>query len=157
MPKKIARILYLEDLEKYISEVGLGEDALIISEADFLKKMEGRKTSIKGFLLNQKLLAGVGNLYADEICFQTRIHPASTVNALKPKQKKAIFAAMKNILTIAVDRARYYKEEKTEDDFFQWRVEGSIAPKGKGICQVEKIAGRTTYYFNRYQILYQIK
>ncbi len=155
-PRKFARILYLEDLEKYINEVGLGEDALVISESDFLKKMEKRKTSIKGFLLNQKLLAGVGNLYADEICFQTRIHPASPVNALKPRHKKSIYKAMNNILTVAIDRARYYKDEKTEDDFFQWRVEGKKAPKGKGICQVEKIAGRTTYYFEGYQKLYRI-
>ncbi|MFT6321648.1 MAG: formamidopyrimidine-DNA glycosylase [Granulosicoccus sp.] len=155
-PRKFARILYLEDLEKYIADIGLGEDALVISASDFLKKMEGRKTSIKGFLLNQKLLAGVGNLYADEICFQTRIHPASPVNALKPKHKKAIYEAMQNILTIAVDRARYYKEEKTADDFFQWRVEGQKAPQGKGVCQVEKIAGRTTYFFDIYQKLYQV-
>merc|ERR1712127_594364 len=97
-----ARILYLKDLEKYISEIGLGEDALIISENSFLEKLEGRKTSIKGFLLNQKLLAGVGNLYADEICFQTRIHPGSSISALRQKQKKDIYKVMQNILSIAV-------------------------------------------------------
>ncbi|MDA8972240.1 DNA-(apurinic or apyrimidinic site) lyase [Saprospiraceae bacterium] len=156
-PRKFARILYLKDLEKYISEIGLGEDALIISENSFLEKLEGRKTSIKGFLLNQKLLAGVGNLYADEICFQTRIHPGSSISALRQKQKKDIYKVMQNILSIAVNRARNYKEEKTEDDFFQWRVKGQKAPKGKGVCKVEKIAGRTTYYFDIYQRLYQSK
>ena len=151
--RKFARIVYIENLEKYIEEIGLGEDAIVISESDFLQKMEGRKTSIKGFLLNQKLLAGVGNLYADEICFQTRIHPASSLNALKLKHKKAIFESMQNILKTAIDRTTNYKDYP-EDLFFQWRVEGEKAPKGKGICKVEKIAGRTTYFFETYQKLY---
>ena len=63
---------------------------------------------------------------------------------------------MQTILTIAIDRAQYYKEEKTADDFFQWRVEGQKAPKGKGVCQIAKIAGRTTYFFDTYQKLYQV-
>lgn len=151
-PRKFARILYLEDLQQYISETGLGEDALVISEEIFLEKMKGRKTSIKGFLLNQKILAGVGNLYADEICYQTRIHPASTVNALKPRHKKAIFNAMKDILNTAVERTAYYKDYP-DNWFFQWRVEGKKAPKGKGVAVSKKIAGRTTYYFEGYQKL----
>lgn len=152
-PRKFARILYLDDLEKYIEEVGLGEDALVISQEDFLKKMEGKKASIKGFLLNQKIIAGVGNLYADEICYQTRIHPASKVNALKARHKKAIFNAMKDILTTAIDRATNYKDYP-DDLFFQWREEGKKAPKGKGVVKITKIAGRTTYYFEGYQKLY---
>ena len=153
-PRKFARILYIEDLEKYIAEVGLGEDALVISEETFLQKMEGRKTSIKGFLLNQKLIAGVGNLYADEICYQTKIHPASTVNALKPRHKKAIFAAMKEILNTAIQRTAYYKDYP-ENWYFQWRVEGKKAPKGKGVAVVSKVAGRTTYHFEGYQKLWK--
>lgn len=152
-PRKFARILYLEDLEKYLLENGLGEDALVISEDLFLEKMKGRKTSIKGFLLNQKLIAGVGNLYADEICYQTRIHPASPVHALPTKQKKTIFKAMRNILQTAIDQSVYYKDYP-DNYFFEWRIEGKKAPKGKGICKVEKIAGRTTYYFEKYQKLY---
>ena len=152
-PRKFARILYLEDLEKYIEDVGLGEDALVISLEDFLKKMEGRKTTIKGFLLNQKIIAGVGNLYADEICYQTKIHPASKVNALKPRHKKAIYNAMNDILTIAIHRAANYKDD-SDNSFFQWRVEGKKAPKGKGIVKVSKVAGRTTYHFEHYQKFY---
>ena len=153
-PRKFAQILYLEDLEKYIEEKGLGEDALVISKTEFLEKMEGRKTSIKGFLLNQKLIAGVGNLYADEICYQTKIHPASKVNALSKRQKIAIFDSMQAILQTAINQALHYKDYD-QLPFFQWRVEGAKAPKGKGVAKVEKIAGRTTYFFEGYQKLYE--
>ena len=151
--RKFARILYLENRDAYIEEIGLGEDALVISEKDFLQKTVGKKTTIKGFLLNQKILAGVGNLYADEICFQTRVHPASSVNALPLKQRKAIFKAMKNILQTAIDRTADNKDYP-EDWFFQWRIVGHKAPKGKGVVKAEKIAGRTTYFCKVWQKLY---
>jgi len=152
-PRKFARILSIEDLDTYITEVKLGEDALEISEAAFLEAMQNRKTSIKGFLLNQKLIAGVGNLYADEILYQTRIHPASKVNALQPKQKKSIYKSMQEILNKAVSHSAHYKSYPN-DWFFQWRVEGQKAPNERGTVSIEKIAGRTTYFFDGYQKLY---
>jgi len=154
-PRKFARIIYIENLEDYIQEVRLGEDALEISFNQFATAMKGRKTSIKAFLLNQKIIAGVGNLYADEILYQTKIHPASQVVALKPKQQKSIYESMQNILSEAVSKVAHYKAYP-EDWFFQWRVEGQKSPNGKGEVTIEKIAGRTTYYFAGYQKLYRL-
>ena len=152
-PRKFARILFIEDLKAYIEEINLGEDALRISEKDFLQKMDNRKMSIKGFLLNQKILAGVGNLYADEICYQIRVHPASKVNALPNKKRKAIFKTMQEILQTAIDKTNTYKDD-SHSQFFQWRVEGQKLTEGKGIVKSEKIAGRTSYFFEGWQKLY---
>ena len=153
-PRKFARICYIEDLQDYIAAVKLGEDALTISEEIFMEQMVNKKCTIKAYLLNQKMIAGVGNLYADEILYQTRVHPASRVHALKKKQKNAIFMAMKNILEKAVSESAHYKEHP-EDWFFKWRVEGQKAPNGRGEVQIEKIAGRTTYFFKGWQRLYE--
>lgn len=146
--RKFARIAYIEDLEAYIDDIGLGVDALEISEADFLHKMAGRKTAIKGFLLNQKLLAGVGNLYADEICNQARVHPGSKVDKIQKKKRKEIYKAMQSILNFAIERAAHYKDYP-DDWFWQWRIKGGESDKGEII--VEKIAGRTTYYVKGWQ------
>ena len=149
--RKFARIEYIESLEDYISTIGLGEDALVLSEADFLQKMEGRSTSIKGLLLNQKLIAGVGNLYADGICYQTKIHPGSKVNKIPKKKKKEIFKAMQSILTFAIERAAHYKDYP-DDWFWEWRVKDGESEKGEIL--VEKIAGRTTYFVKGWQKWY---
>jgi len=150
-PRKFARIALIPDLDVYIRELGLGEDALVISQKDFLTKMEGRTSTIKGFLLNQKLVAGVGNLYADEICYQTRVHPGSRVNALSTRKKNEIYRAMRSILTTAVERTAHYKNYP-DDWFWAWRnKEGKT---GKGEIAVEKIAGRTTYYVQGWQRRY---
>ena len=97
-PRKFARILYLTDLEEYIEESKLGPDALEISKEEFIEKAKGKKVSIKGFLLNQHMLAGVGNLYADAICYDTRIHPASATGVLSKAQLGKIHKRMQDML-----------------------------------------------------------
>jgi len=150
--RKFARIEYIENLEEYISNKGLGEDALVISETEFLQKMEGRKTAIKGFLLNQKLIAGVGNLYADEICYQAKIYPGSKVNDIPKKKRKEIYSLMQSILSFAIERAAHYKDYP-DDWFWKWRVKGGESEKGE--IMVEKIAGRTTFYVKGWQRKYR--
>lgn len=151
-PRKFARILYLEDRDAYIKEVGLGPDVLELEEKYFLKSCEGKKGSIKGFLLNQKYLAGVGNLYADEICYQTQVHPASSVKAIPKKKQKAIYDKMQEVIRYAVDRNAYYKDYP-EDWLWQWREADATAPDGSAV-EIAKIAGRTTYFFPKWQKRY---
>ncbi len=153
-PRKFARILYLEDSARYLTELGLGPDALKIDKNTFIATAQNKKTTIKGFLLNQNNLAGVGNLYADEICYQARIHPASRVHCLSLAHLRSIFNLMQEILQKAVDRKPYYKDYP-EDWFWQWRQEGFPAPKGKGEVVKTKVAGRTTYYCSNWQKLFE--
>lgn len=152
-PRKFAKIRYIERLDQYIAETGLGEDAQRIDEAEFLAKMKGKKSTIKGFLLNQSHLAGVGNLYADEICFQTRVHPASVVDQIPAAKQREIYRKMQEILQFAVDKNAYYKAYP-DDWLWQWRVEGNLAPDGRSKVQKTKIAGRTTYFCAGWQKKY---
>jgi formamidopyrimidine-DNA glycosylase len=145
---------YLEDRDAYILEKKLGPDALEISEEAFLAAMEGRKTSIKGFLLNQSHLAGVGNLYADEVLYQTRVHPASVVVKIPLTKRKEIFAKTQEVLHEAVEKSPYYKQY--EDNWFwnKWRFNDHVAPDGKSKVESGKIAGRTTYWAKPWQKKY---
>jgi formamidopyrimidine-DNA glycosylase len=152
-PRKFARINYIKDLDQYLKEVKLGEDAQRISEGYFLEKTEGRRGTLKGFLLNQSHFAGVGNLYADEICYQTRVHPASVVEAIPKKKRKEIFQKMQEVLEFAVNKNAYYKDYP-DDWLWQWREEGKVAPDGKSLVKSDKIGGRTTYFCEGWQKQY---
>lgn len=66
--------------------------------------MDGRKTSIKAFLLNQKYIAGIGNIYADEILFDAGISPAREVCSLSIEERKALYKSIKKILRKAVQK-----------------------------------------------------
>ncbi len=150
--RKFAHIVWVDDLPAYLVSRKLGPDALEITENEFVALMSGRKGQLKAFLLDQHAFSGVGNLYADEICFQARIHPASRIDRLSEEQKRLIFRLMREILSSAVERLAYYREYP-ENWFWQWRQLGQPGPEGVGIVQRATIAGRTTYFVEGWQIL----
>jgi len=150
-PRKFARIVCIDNLDAYIEEVKLGPDALLISEDRFMQAAKGRKVTIKGFLLNQKILAGVGNLYADEICYQAKVSPESVTGKIPKKKLKEVFTTMQNVLHTAVERAAHYKDYP-DDWFWNWRSKDGKSDKGEIITKT--VAGRTTYYVKGWQIRY---
>ncbi len=128
----------------------MGPDALEVKWKDFKTKFAGSKTTLKSFLLNQENIAGVGNLYADEICYRAKIHPGSRIYKLNDTHKKSIFQQTQAILKEAVERTPHYKNYP-EPWFWDWRVEGNEGVLG--VVQKTKIAGRTTYFWTPGQIL----
>lgn len=152
-PRKFARVAYVEDLPQHLRSINLGQDALEISEEAFLQLMKSKAGALKGFLLNQQYIAGVGNLYADEICYQARIHPASRIDRLPNADRKCIYRLMRDILSYAIDRDAYYKDYP-DDWLWQWRKEGRPGPEGQGIVKKMKVAGRTTYFCEGWQKRY---
>lgn len=151
-PRKFAKIRYLENRDAYIKEISLGPDALRISESEFLELTQGRKGILKNFLLNQSHIAGIGNLYADEICYQTRIHPASRLENLSETHLRDIYQKMQEILSFAVEKEAHSKRYP-DDWLWKWRDNGATAPDGT-LAQSAKIAGRTTYFFPGWQQKY---
>ena len=150
-PRKFAKIRYVEDRAAYVAGIRLGVDALLMTEDEFLAQAAGRKTSIKAFLLNQTAIAGVGNLYADEICYQTRVHPESRVAKVPKRKLREVYAAMVAILTEACDRDAYYRNYPP-GWFWQWRKEEAV--DGKGKVMAGTVGGRTTHWVRGWQKRY---
>ncbi|MCM8769459.1 MAG: DNA-formamidopyrimidine glycosylase [Candidatus Omnitrophica bacterium] len=81
----------------------LGPDALTeVNQSIFRQRMKGRKGKIKSILLDQKVIAGLGNIYTDEILFHAGIHPATNVAHLSCFQLGIIYRKMKSILKCAI-------------------------------------------------------
>jgi formamidopyrimidine-DNA glycosylase len=83
----------------------IGPDALEsnLNFQDFKNILKNRRTSIKAVLLNQEILAGIGNIYADEILFQAGVRPSRKANGLKIKEIEAIYTSIKPILKKAIN------------------------------------------------------
>jgi formamidopyrimidine-DNA glycosylase len=127
-------------------------------EADlerFVALMRGRKTPIKSALLNQKLLRGVGNIYADESLFRAGIRPRRRASTINRDQLAKLLAAVKEVLQEAIalggSSVSDYVDADGEAGFFQLqhRVYGR---EGK-LCLICKtpikrivIAGRSSHY-----------
>jgi formamidopyrimidine-DNA glycosylase len=80
----------------------LGDDALSVSAAEFSRQVRRRRTRIKAFLLDQKALRGMGNIYADESLWRARIHPARLAANLNVQEITRLHQAMQQILRTAI-------------------------------------------------------
>ncbi len=82
----------------------LGPDALDLSLEAFLERLSRRRGRIKALLIDQTMIAGVGNLMADEILWQARLHPARRVEDLTGDDLRTLHTVMRRVLRRAIDR-----------------------------------------------------
>src|SRR5947208_11966441 len=101
--RKFGEVGLLKDVDEFLKKRALGRDALDISLPQFKEIFGKHRGAVKTILLNQKLIAGIGNIYADEILFRARIHPATQVSALKEKTVAKIVRATRYISNKAIE------------------------------------------------------
>ena len=80
----------------------LGTDALAISVDEFIEKVIAHRTAIKATLLNQAVLAGVGNIYSDEALFRSGISPRRPANRVGPDKLRTLHQAVQQVLAEAI-------------------------------------------------------
>ncbi len=80
----------------------LGPEPLEVGLAEFAALIVPRKGRIKSLLLDQTVIAGIGNIYADEMLFDARIHPETSASSLGKKSVERLYDSMKKILALAI-------------------------------------------------------
>lgn len=141
----------IEDPDAFIAAQGLGPDAMDDSfdRTTFIEQMQSRKGGIKSALMDQSFLAGIGNLYADEILFQAKLHPNASVQKLDRKTLGRLYTTMRRVLRVAVERGAGSEElvDKLPRSYLlPNREAGRDCPRCGGPIQRIKTAGRTTYF-----------
>jgi formamidopyrimidine-DNA glycosylase len=133
----------------------LGPEPLETALDDFASALQGRKGRAKSLLLNQRIIAGIGNIYADEILFDSRIHPETSVAALSKKNVGRLWESTRKILTLAIDAKgsslRDYVDAEGKSGSFQFshKVYGREGqPCTNCGCPIKRIrvGGRGTYF-----------
>ncbi|MDP3764756.1 MAG: DNA-formamidopyrimidine glycosylase family protein, partial [bacterium] len=137
-----------------------GQDALQISFPDFKKLITVKNRNIKIFLLDQKHIAGIGNIYADEILWEASIHPLQKTNTLKHFEILKLFKSIKRILRLAIKKGGtssrdYRKPDNTEGQYYKIRKvyqrTGESCAKCGGIIQRIVVGGRSTHFCPKHQ------
>ena len=150
--RKLGKISLTDDPEEFISEKGLGVDALD-EELDleaFQDLLGGTRSFIKSALMNQKLMAGIGNVYSDEILFQAGVYPRAKSKDLNRKLTENLFYSMKKVLTTAVDR-KANPEDLPDSYIIPRRGENGTCPKCGAALRKITVSGRTGYYCDQCQ------
>ncbi len=135
----------------------IGPDALRISLLDFTQRLHLRpKGKIKQVLLNQEIIAGVGNIYSDESLWRAGILPTRSVQSLSKKELAKLRAALREVLSRGIhfkgDSDSDYRNVHGERGNFQnhhrvYRKTGrSCAKRDGGIIQRILVGGRSTHF-----------
>ena len=150
-----ARLLDVNELEERFADLGpepLGEEFV---PGYLREKLGGRRARIKGLLLDQKVVAGVGNIYVDEALFDARIHPTRKANTLTDDEWTRLQDAVKENLAAGIEHRgttfSLYRDvlgrKGSHQDHLKVFVQaGKPCPGGCGGKVVkEKIGGRATF------------
>jgi formamidopyrimidine-DNA glycosylase len=145
--RKLGEIGFTVDPEKFTQERRMGPDAADpeLNLASFKRILSRSRGSIKGALMNQNMIAGLGNVYVDEILFQAAVHPNAKVNGLKEESVATIFQVMREeVLPMAIER-RADPSRFPGDYIVPHRKKDAHCPKCGKTLQRVKVSGRTTY------------
>jgi formamidopyrimidine-DNA glycosylase len=132
-----------------------GSEPLEVELDAFIHLFHGRKTPIKSALLNQKLLRGVGNIYADESLFRSGVRPRRRAVSLTRKELVLLYAAVQEVLKEAIalggSSVSDYVDADGEEGFFQlqhrvYGREGEPCLVCKTPIKRVVIAGRSSHY-----------
>ena len=144
----------LSDLGPEPLEEGFGVEYLRSS-------LGGRRSQIKPLLMEQRLVAGIGNIYADEILYDARIHPRRKASTLSMDECRALHAAIRNNLEAGIEHrgttVQFHRDlldrPGEHQDYLRVFEKGGLpCPEcGKKVAQ-EQVGGRTTYYCPECQI-----
>jgi formamidopyrimidine-DNA glycosylase len=137
-----------------------GVEPLEVSEERFVALFRGRKTPIKSALLNQKLLRGVGNIYADESLFRAGIRPRRRAAAITREQLGKLHGAVREVLREAIalggSSIADYVDADGEEGFFQlqhrvYGREGAPCLACGTVIRRVVLAGRSSHYCSKCQ------
>jgi formamidopyrimidine-DNA glycosylase len=134
---------------------GPGAEPLNISVEEFARLFHSSKAPVKAALLNQKLLHGVGNIYADEALFRAHIRPRRRANTLTKSELRKLHAALQKVLRLAIaaggSSISDYVDADGEAGFFQiqhraYGREGKPCLTCKTPIKKIVVGGRGTHY-----------
>jgi formamidopyrimidine-DNA glycosylase len=151
------RLLDAEELEARLSALGPEplEEGFRENGADHLRgTLSSRRAQIKPLLLDQKVVAGIGNIYVDEILYDARLHPRRKANTLSGEEWKGLHAAILENLAAGVEHrgttVRLYKDVLNRPGEHQnylrvFEKQGKPCPDCEGEVVREKVGGRPTH------------
>jgi len=145
--RRLGRIDLADDPVAYAEAHDLGPDALdrAIGLKDFKRMLRERRGTIKAALMDQIFLSGIGNIYSDEILFQSGTRPDVKVSGLSDARMRTLHRAMRHVLRIAIAR-QADPDRLPESWLLPHRYKGGKCPYCGGALQQKRSSGRTAYF-----------
>jgi len=158
--RKLGRVYLVDDEDEIVGKLGpepLDDD---FTPAGFAALLSGRRGRIKPLLLNQRFMAGVGNIYADEALFAARIHPERRADALTTEDIERLYGAIRRVLHQGIENrgttlSDYLdaegREGRNQEYLRVFRRTGQHCPRCGVPIERTVVGGRGTYFCPRCQ------
>lgn len=143
--RKLGSLTLAGDMEGFIKDAGLGLDALELDKEGFINALTDSGSMIKSALMRQENMAGIGNIYSDEILFQAGVHPRAQVADLDKDVLDSLYRNMRRVLATAIDE-QADPDNMPEDFLISNRHEEGRCPKCGAAVKKIKVSGRTGWY-----------
>ena len=150
-----------ESLERYFaSRLGIEPLSGALDGAALRALASEKRTSVKAFLLDQRAVAGIGNIYADEALFRAKVHPMREAGRLKPAQYALLATTIQDALQAGLDAGGATIDDfrhadglygSFQDEFLVHRRAGEPCPRCGNEIRKMVVAGRGTYVCERCQ------
>ncbi len=147
-------------LAELFDAAGLGPEPFELARADWARRLAGTTRAVKAVLLDQQVVAGVGNIYADEALFEARVHPARPADRLSAPEAERLRKAVVTVLRRAIDRRgstiRDYvggsgQPGGYQDEFRAYGRTGEPCRRCRAEIVRVRLAGRSTHFCPRCQ------
>ncbi|WP_316013670.1 DNA-formamidopyrimidine glycosylase family protein [Roseobacter sp. HKCCA0434] len=149
-PRKLGSVELVEDPETYVAEQGYGPDALDIDEDSFADTIGTSDGALKSALMDQKKLAGLGNLWSDETLFQSGHDPEAAGSDLTDGQLSDLHATMRAVLQGVLDTGANY-EDLPGTWLIHRREDGAQCPRCPGTIRKRQVGGRSAHACDQHQ------
>ncbi len=143
--RKLGSLEMTEGPQAFVEHHRLGPDALALDLDELLERADGRRGGVKSWLTDQRAIAGIGNIYGDEILFHARLHPQHPVPGLEKPDLQTLHRKLHYVLEKASD-ARADPARLPRSWLIRHRVEGGRCPRCRARLEQARIAGRLSWY-----------
>jgi formamidopyrimidine-DNA glycosylase len=154
--RRLGFVSLTDDVAHYVTEHGLGPDALDVGYVDLRDTLRSRRGAVKAALMDQEAIAGIGNIYADEILFHARLHPRAPAARLEDASYRRLYRQTRRVLRLAADRGA--DPTKMPDTWLlPHRTDGTPCPRGNGTLRRIAMSGRGAFYCPQCQPLQAVR
>jgi formamidopyrimidine-DNA glycosylase len=151
----VTRFPHADALEDFFQSVGLGPEPFDVKKRYWLETLRGTERCLKAVLLDQRVVAGVGNIYADESLYQAFLHPTMMACRLMDAEAERLRKAICVVLTRAIKQRgssiRNYVggsglKGKYQNEFSVYGRVGEPCPRCQASIERIRLAGRSTHF-----------
>jgi len=153
-PRKWASVWLVDRFEDALPNIGPEPLDMSFTPEEFAQRVSRRRSPIKAVLLDQAVIAGVGNIYADEALLRAGISPSRRAHRISEQRLSRLLDEIRNSLARAInyigdnplDDGRPFVVDAFDDRMQILRKPGSVCPQCGAVLKTKVIGGRTAYF-----------